>query len=612
MIFLLNCFGFLSLCCVLAILLEAPTAKIVPAAVSLWILTLYLLALIRRLHWIDGFCLLCLAGLAVLAVRRMGREAGRRLAAMAFSPDMLALYVVLGVAFLLLRGVVFYHTDTIGCWALEVKSIAYFDGFAPAFKNAAIRYGNYSPGTTLFRWWTYYLLPNEGEGMIAVGSAWLFVLLLAPLFSLPGCRRILAPVFGVGMAGLLLFLPGTLDMQCYSLLCAELPISAAYAQGLCALLDKKDRATVPRLSAAMFCMSFFKSAGIAFALSVPALFLLLKKFGEKDPRGDGAYLALPADRMCVGSALCLLPALSWTVYCRLTARSSYFKLVLPAGREELAQIWGKYGYPYLSRLFHATVSVPLHGGAAVVDPPLIVFLIGYGLLFWLLVRGGYLPRRETAVCASFFCGMLALLYLVVFFLHTFVFQEPWYFYPAVMLVSISRYGQPILLGWLILLIHLFLTRGSRRRKGCAAAALAAFVLLCSPTGLIVRQLAGSQEADREKLELREQTAAKFEGYYSDRGAIPQDTIRTIMVAYRDTGWSTWIIRLQYLAVPDSMLHYEVPLWDMADSPERILELARQTHAEYLYFCEMDESMLAALYPGETIENGHLYPVPDPQ
>ena len=610
MIFLLNCFGFLSLCCVLAILLEEPVTKIMPAAVSIWILTLYLLALIRRLHWIDGFCLLCLAGLTVLAVRRLGREAGKRLAAMAFSSDMLALYVVLTAA-LLLRGIVFSHTDTIGCWALEVKSIAYFDGFAPAFKNAAIDYGSYSPGTTLFRWWTYHLLPDEGDGMLAVGSAWLFVLLLAPLFSQLRCRRILAPFFGVGAAGLLLFLPGTLDLQCYSLLCAELPISAAYGQGLCALLDKKDRATVPRLSAAVFCMSFFKGAGIGFALSVPALFLLLRKPGENDSRGDGAYLELDTGRMCASSALCLLPALSWTIYCRLTARSSYFKLNLPTGREELALIWGKYGYPFLSRMFRATVSVPLHGGNAVINLTLVLMLMGYGLLFWLLARGGYLPKRETAVCASFFCGMLALMYLVLFIMHTFVFQEPWYCDSSVMLTSISRYGQPILLGWLVLLIHLFLTRGSRRRKACAAAALTAFVLLCSPMGSIVRLLAGTPETIREKREIREQTCAKFEGYLSDRETIPQDTIRTVMVVYQYTDWPTWIVRLQYLAVPDSILHYEVPLWDMADSPERILELARQMHAEYLYCCEMGEDVLAALSQGETIENGHLYPIPDP-
>ena len=49
-----------------------------------------------------------------------------------------------------------------------------------------------------------------------------------------------------------------------------------------------------------------------------------------------------------------------------------------------------------------------------------------------------------------------------------------------------------------------------------------------------------------------------------------------------------------------------------ESPENAAQniriTAREEHAEYLYCCEMPDEILEALSPGETIENGHLYPI----
>ena len=48
------------------------------------------------------------------------------------------------------------------------------------------------------------------------------------------------------------------------------------------------------------------------------------------------------------------------------------------------------------------------------------------------------------------------------------FREPLYFSPECMLMSVTRYGHPILVGCLLLLAYLFLSRGNRRRRLCAA------------------------------------------------------------------------------------------------------------------------------------------------
>ena len=608
MVFVLNCLGFLALCCILAVLLEEPLVKMTPAAVSIWILILYLLALLRLLHWIDGFSLLCIAALAVLTVRRFGREAGRRLADLVFASEAIALYVVLAVAFFLWRDIAFMNRDSVGCWALEVRSIAYFDGFAPIWKNAAVEFGSYAPGTTLFRWWTVHLLPARGEDMIAVGSAWLFVLLLAPLLSPFRGRRILSPLLGLYAAGLLLFLPGIVGLDCFDKLCAELPITAVYAQGLCALLDKKDRATMPRLAAALFCMCFFKSSGIAYALSVTGLLLLLKRFAAEDG-GDGAWREIGFGQMCRTTVLCLIPSLSWSIFCRLTARSSYFTLMLPGEGESFSDIWEVLGRPYAGSMIRGAVSTQLQNGKALVNFPLLVLLLCFGLLFWLLARCGCAPKKTTAVCALFFYGMTAILLLTLFIMHTFVFRETLYNDPGQMLRSITRYGYPILAGWLIALAYLFLSRGTRRRKICAAALLTAFVLLCSPIGAICSMLRSYGETKSEKLLNREENCARFENCMLRRKELQQDTVRILTVYYKYSDYMPSRRFLQYEMVPDSIVAYELlKMEEPEKAAENIRALAREKHAEYLYCCEMPDEILEALSPGETIENGHLYPI----
>ena len=609
MVFVLNCLGFLALCCILALVLEEPLVKMMPAAVSIWILILYLLALLRCLHWIDGVCVLCLAALAVLVVRRFGREAGRRLADLVFSSEALALYLVLAAAMIPQRDIAIGTRDSVGCWALEVKSIAYFDGFAPIFKNAAIEFGSYAPGTTLFRWWTWHILPAWGEGKIAVGAVWLFVLLLAPLLSPFRSRRVLAPLLGLYTFFLLLLLPGIVDLECYETLCAELPITAVYVQALCALLDKKDRATMPRLAAALFCMCFFKSSGIAYALSLIGLLLLLKRFAAGDG-DDCAWKTISVGQLCLTAGLCLIPSLSWSVFCRLTARSSYFKLFLPGEGEDFSDIWDALGRTYAGNLVKGTVLVPLHEGNAIINLTLLVVLIGFGLLFWLLARSGRLTKRAAAVCALYFCGLTAILYLTLFIMHTFVFREPLYFSPECMLMSVTRYGHPILVGCLLLLAYLFLSRGSRRRRLCAAAVLTAVVLLCSPLGTIRALFFGRENTRTFILEGRAENCALFENCLQQRKEIPQGDVRILLVYYMYSDYMPSRRYLQYQMVPDSILTYEVLRMEApADAAENIRALAREKHAEYLYCCDLNEDLLDALSQGETIENDRLYALP---
>lgn len=604
MLLALNCLGLLALCGLLALLREEPLVKLTPAAAALWILALYLLALVRCLHAIDALSLLCIAALLDAARRRWGKEMGKGLAELLFPAEALALYLLLAACALLLRGVVFTSHDSVGCWALEVKSIAAFDGFAPRYQNAAVEFGSYAPGTTLFRWWTYHLLRGRQEGMIAVGTAWLVLLLLAPLLAPFRCRPALAPLLAALAAPVLLLLPATLTLEYCRTLCAELPIAAACAQGICAMLDRRDRATGPRLAAALLCMCFFKGAGVAFALSLLPLLMLLRRFGRE---GDGAWREISVLQLARTAALCLLPSLSWALYCRLMERASYFRLARPEGAEELPVIWRELARPYLAAMLR-TLALPLHDGGALVNLSLPVLLLGLGFLFWLAARAGSLPRAVAAACALYLYAMTALLGLALFVMHSFVFREAEYFAPAAMLRINLRYALPLLLGWLLVLAHLFLSRGEKRSRRLAAALLCACVLLCAPIGDVADALRTDEASRAARLENRALNCSRFANCLTQRAALPEEPVRILLVYYKYTDEMPSRRYLQYEMAPDSILPYELLRMEAPDEAARsILALAAEGHAQALYCCGVSDELLAALGPG--VENDRLYVLP---
>ncbi len=459
MVALINILGFLSLCCILSWRGDEALVSCAPVAAALWILGLYVLALFRLLVLVDFICVLLLLLCLYLFYRRHGKGWFRALSRLLLSPSALALYTVLLVAFLLLRGILITNRDDLGCWALEVKSITYFGGFAPKAQHASILYGSYYPGVTLFRWWTGHIASAYFDGMMVVGSAWLFVLLLAPMFTLLRCPRPLAPFFGIAIAGILLLLPSSIDIMCYMNLCAELPMSAAFAGLLFTAFHSEEKQRPQLLASYFFCLFFFKAAGIVFALSLLVLLMLIIR---------GGYMLLPGRSAPRAQILglarlslpCLLPSLSWHLFCAIMGRSDYFTLSVPTAEAAPAGFWDSYGGPYLESLFRGFFTYPLHVVEdAVID--LSAFAIVLMFLALCLLAAWRLPRlrREFRAYSLYIIAVAVLLFWGLYLVHCFVFREDAYFSPEYMCYTVSRYGLPFFLGSFIFLFYSLMQHG---------------------------------------------------------------------------------------------------------------------------------------------------------
>lgn len=606
MVTLINILGFLSLCCILALVLEEELVKVIPISTGLWILSLYLLALIRGLAAFDFLC----AGLILICVylfyRRYDKAAVKELLHLLMSPSAIALYVVLIVAFLLLRDILLMNRDDLGCWALEVKSITYYNGFAPKGEHASILYGSYFPGVTLFRWWTAHLFPAYFDGMMAVGSAWLFTLLLSPFFSLLRCPAPLAPFFGLGIAGILLLLPSVIDLMCYMNLCAELPMSAAFAGILYSEFYAEEKNRKPLFMAYAFSLFFFKLPGLGYGASLLVLFVLLSPKAERKEKTIGiAKLALP----------CLLPSLSWMLFCAVMGRSDYFTVSMPesAGVSVgFAQFWADYGSPYLSSICKAFFTWPLHAlPDAIIGLSAFVIVLIYTALC--LSAAKLIPGKSTAfkALAVYVLVMAFVLFWGLYLVHCFIFREAPYFNPENMCYTISRYGLPLLLGTLLFLLYVYLelVLNSKRRvitKLIFTGFCAGCIVACSCVWTVYYRTVDYSHPNAAAEEQGLRVSQLCSGFLSGLDSEPK---RFVFVCEEDESFNYKDqVRLQYMAVPSSIytLQLSPGLISEGSFPVDITALMEFYDADYAYFFRLSEDTLQAISQSGGLENDVFY------
>ena len=215
----LNFATFLGLSAALACKYKERLVNVIPISTAALILVLLALAFFRALYLIDAAAVLTLAACAVFFARSFGKNSGRELLSVLFSPSSVAFYCIVILAFFLMRNIPVADSDDLGCWALEAKSIFFYDGFPPKFRNAAFSYGRYFPGTSLFRWWVCHLFGQFRDGFLFVGSGWLFIFLLAPVLACCSYGMCFAPLASIAHYGMPVFL-GVLIFLLYRMLAA--------------------------------------------------------------------------------------------------------------------------------------------------------------------------------------------------------------------------------------------------------------------------------------------------------------------------------------------------------------------------------------------------------
>ncbi len=624
---IVNLLGLPALCALLSLRFRERLTETLPVALGLWLLLLMALAFFRALSAID-FVSLALLAAAVILILRLQRERRRDfLRDTLGDSSALMMLGAFGLLFLLLRGKEPGAWDEMGVWALETKNLYLLDGFSGPYRNVAVRFGDYSPGLMLFLWWAAHLFPRGFQGgMLYVGVWWLFAAYLMPLAGRLRLRRIWALPVGVLVGLLILILPSTVDGSDYYCIMCELPMSAVFALFLWCLFDPAEHRRGfqgLRLFSCAAVLMLLKTTGLLYGAALLALGLVLRAVRRRG--GEG--VPRPIDRLpwwgflTVG-VLAALPALNWRLYCSAAGRSSYFETAWSNLAKGYDYLCYNFEVPFCSfpeflpmmvKCFLRTVvTIPLHNYAAVTldlsAMTLVLLLAGLAVLAW---RKKLLSRRELVSLSACYAAALLAFSAGLLFILVFIFQEGSYADPEVMIIAIARYGQPLFLGALLFMAHLWLPEETpclKKPWRSRTLLFACAVLLCCRMGMVWEHTVDYRAANA----VRQEMAQESEEYYSDfRAALETAEGEDARILYLYQGeWEDEMLQrfLQFEQAPRSICFERVG--SVRDEEALLRELCGKYRPDALYFRGMESPVFAGFPTGDGEGKGRLVKLED--
>ena len=462
MIVAINIFGFIALDLLLAMRLKERHINIIPITVAILLIVLYILSIFRALSWIDYFWIIIIMIYLFWAIKN-----GQLIiqAKSFLETDTLAMFLTFLFIFLLTRGKIAGSGDELGVWALEVKSMFYENGFAMPNCYAALGYGNYFPGQMLFEVWVCHFSPNEFcEGLMYVGYYWLYACFWMPMLS-HACKykQGWSIVAALAFCVVILLLPSVADSLGYTMLSAEMILSAAFGASLFAYYNKAQHNRLFTFLCSMSCLFtliFTKESGIYFSLVAVVYGVMLSMCKRQDGKRHAAE-CIGWKGVLVSALLSLTLAETWSIYCKFQNRTSYFAptisnslVTLTHGEYAADQLDGKL----IESFFRSLIFEPLTSKhTAFVNLSVAGFLIIILLILILFFKKKIMNEFELIQFTTLYSGALVIYLIILLGMHLFVFREPQYIDSSIMIISVARYAQPLFLGVLGFLLMVFCT-----------------------------------------------------------------------------------------------------------------------------------------------------------
>lgn len=563
-------------------LLGEDPADILPFVWCALILVLYGLAYCRALNLIDVIAPVTAAGLTILAVKSYNKRPGtavlRDISASLVAYTLLCILLPIALAPKIVT-----WWDDINFWATDLKSLYRLGGFAAKYANVSPEFGDYPPAVQLAKWYTVHFDRSVFREDLAFVGYYLFNLsFLMPLFkNIRGKRSWL----GIPLAAVCWCFAGIAEIYGYSGFCADLSMAFIFGMVMIDALrtDCGFRAySIIRPSVYLAVLVICKSTGFIWAMFGLVLWLGIKLCLDKNGKRAG-YLPV-----CAGP---LVTGISWILFCLLRHR-----VARTTATAVTYMTTDKYGLsPYRSEFASAFVRAfftePLHLDHTWIDLPPFFMLAFIILMLILLKRGGYIPGKAGTFVAAVLPAMGVLYYVMIFIAHLTIFAtETQYLEPSGMAASIERYGAPFMLGCLMLIGFLWLSRDNRpfRLRIFVIAVIALTDLPAAFNGIIGFR-SGLEEAEELRTSFIDKASDRFSEELSDSNSI----------AYDIKNGGTRVARVRdgaYYRVSDSYVAYEVspvsvisPSFKLKDADaDFFTHTVADTHAKYLYLDSQPE------------------------
>lgn len=592
------------------------------------VLTLYVLAFLHHLSWIDGIAALLVIGFIVWFASRKKEEREVFLRVSRYNVTqtsfiMAVILLVLVAVCTSAKPVTWW--DDFNFWAVDARALYFSDGFAGKYGNVAPAFGDYPPGSQLIKWWFLHLDPQKfREGLAFAGYYTMNLVFLLPLLKKWRGKNV---CFMVLMAAALWFFPSIGEYFGYYGFCADLTMACIYGGFLYAVTDRETVSEVfyyGRMALYLSVLVLVKSIGFVWTLFGLLFFLLYRHSGEGGElredsgkyRGIRGLLMTAVPPMITGG--------TWMLFCLLMRRVA--NSTTTAVKYVVTDEYGFSGYmgEYASAFVRAFFGSPLHRTKSYffdmtpIGCYLVICLLC--LLFW---KGKLLSAKMGKLILGFCTISGVLFYGIIFLAHITIFAgEIQYLETAGMILSIERYGAPFTIGTLLFLAQIWLDNGGRlfdrekvpgvMRQYGAQLCFILFVALTANYYIGYYGLVGYREDLSEQMQEREAYIDKKAEAFLDAIRILrfEDTARVYYFRGADTP-EFHNIYTSYAAAPVSVVHKEIDLNEAA--ADWVFGQIRSSHASYLYVEDTDadeNAVFDAVTQGESFSCGVLYHISD--
>lgn len=588
------------------------------------VLTLYVLAFLRRLSWIDGIAALLVILFIVWLAGRQKEERENFIRVCRHNmtqPSFILGVLLLAVVAVCTSAKLVTWWDDFNFWAVDARALYFSDGFAGRYGNVAAAFGDYPPGSQLIKWWFLHLNPQEfREGLAFAGYYTMNLVFLLPLLRKWKGKNI---IFMACMAVALWLFPSVGEYFGYNGFCADLTMACIYGSFLYAVTDREVESEVfyyGRMALYLSVLVLVKSIGFVWTLFGLLFFLLYQHGGEgRQRRGGGGKYAWLRGLLTIGVPP-MITGGTWMLFCLLMRRVA--NSTTTAVKYVVTDEYGLSGYmgEYAAAFLRAFFGSPLHRNKSIFInmTPIGCYLV-ICLLSLLFLKLKLLSVKMGRLILGFCTISGALFYGIIFLAHITIFAgEIQYLETSGMILSIERYGAPFTIGTLLFLAQIWMDNGGRLfdrekfprliRQYGAQLCFILFVALTANYQIGYYGLVGYRD------DLEEQQCER-EGYVDEKAERFLDAVRILQPdrtarVYYFRGADTpefHDIYTSYMAAPVSVVHKELNL-DEADA-EWVLGQIRGSHASYLYVEETDadaNAIFDAVTQEEPFSCGVLY------
>lgn len=454
--FILNLGALVGVSLCLSLRFRESLVRTVPITLCSTVLLLYVLAFFRGMAWIDWISALCLAGLFSFFVRQGRRRGFKTVAHTAVQPlkdvQVWVNLAVLAIIVLMVNYRQILEWDAYNFWGADIKSLYYRNGFAGKNSNAAASFGDYPPMMQLAIWWFLHLFGRYHEGLIFGGYfVWAFLPLLSLTdrvrFSGTG-RKLLG---GFVCAGLLFLLPGVGDTSWYRAIYADPTMGILFGCLIVAIFSEQkcpDGFALYKFSVLAASVCLTKSIGFMWAAFAVIFLLVWKGWSSGNLKTSAVVLGAGG-----------ISHISWTIFCKVFTRTTYLsdKLGSTVGDRIEEIMNGTFlsagnNLALIKSFVKALLFSPAHREktrALDLSPALVILVILALLLIFFC--SGWLSKREMLKLSAFFIGVCGVTYFVLLCGHLSIFySETKYTEPLNMVTTMTRYGCPATIGFLML------------------------------------------------------------------------------------------------------------------------------------------------------------------